>query len=498
MVTPWKCLWLAALALIAVGCAAPAKVRMLVKVRPGQKDVFQSRILKAFEKKNNCVVQVITYEDPAALQNLLARPDDTIDLVHTPLDMTRALVGKNLVAPLEESVDAKEMPDLRKEYFLMDLAAVRNQYYFVPHFLETPVLVYLKSQVAEAVQYWEIHKAEISKALARYNDKGLPRNYALEQDPSQWDYFDLFVAGYYWSRKDVRGEHHGRMALGSLASPRAPRSLIDKCYQAGASADAVLRMSDEGVTDAFHWQAALIREGVINPGLVKNKWGEERIWQGLQSGEIFLAEATQLDAFIIHGNGTPQMPGYLADPEDMGLALMPKGCSLLLNPRGLPLRDGRRAVATRDWWWGVTRRSGNKPLAFRLAHYLSNTRNQIEECGTFGMVPARQDLLGEMGLMFGGGWTSEVFQIASQQIVENHYTVFPMVEEFPEVAENYAGAFREICLPGNTQKTRFEDIQKALDDRFVPRQRQILGDKYPAAVKAISRAAPIEPNKRPD
>lgn len=495
MSNPWK--WAALSAALLAACAPPQKVRMLVKMRPGQKSVFLAGVLKPFEKKNNCVIEVATYEDPATLQDLLARPDDSIDLVHTPLDMTRALVGRGLVAPLDEGAPPQEIPELRKEYFLMDLAAVRNQYYFLPHFLETPVLVYMKSQVAEAVQYWELHKPEINKALARYNGKGLPRNYELEKDPSQWDFFDLFVAGYYWSVKEVRGERRGRMALGSVLSPRTPRGLIDKCFQAGANSDAVLRMSDEGVADAFQWQSVLIREGVINPGLVKNKWGEEKIWQGLQSGEIFLAEATQLDAFLIHGNGTPQMPGFLSDPEDMGLALMPKGCSLLLGPKGFPQREGRRAVATRDWWWGVTRRAVDKPLAFKLAHYLSNTRNQIEECGTFGMVPARQDLLGELGLMFGGGWTSEVFQAASQQIVENRYTVFPMVEEFPEVAANYEAAFRELCLPGATQRTRFEDIRKALDERFVPRQRQILGDKYPSGPRSLSRA-PDPARTRPD
>jgi hypothetical protein len=106
------------------------------------------------------------------------------------------------------------------------------------------------------------------------------------------------------------------------------------------------------------------------------------------------------------------------------------------------------------------------------------------------MVPVRQDLLGELGLMFGGGWTSEVFQAASQQLVENRYTVHPLIEEYDGVARNYAEAFREICLSGSSQKTRLEDIRKALDERFVPRQRRILGDKYPG--RALSGAAAAE------
>src|SRR3954468_17023298 len=110
MIRTWNWAWLAAL--IAVACSPPAKVRMLVKMRPGQKDVFQSRILKPFEKKYNCRVQVETYEDPSALVDLLRRPSDSVDLVHTPLDMTRALVGGNLVAPLEEAAEPSEIPEL--------------------------------------------------------------------------------------------------------------------------------------------------------------------------------------------------------------------------------------------------------------------------------------------------------------------------------------------------------------------------------------------------
>jgi hypothetical protein len=69
-------------------------------------------------------------------------------------------------------------------------------------------------------------------------------------------------------------------------------------------------------------------------------------------------------------------------------------------------------------------------------------------------------------------------------LVENRLTTAPLLEEYPEVARNYQEAYEEICLPGPGQKTRYEDVRKALEDRWIPRQRQILGDKYPA--KALS------------
>jgi ABC-type glycerol-3-phosphate transport system substrate-binding protein len=472
------------LACLLAGCGAPAKLKVVMQIRPDQQELYRTRIIQPFEKKYKCLVEVQPYQDAAKLPELLTT-GDTVDLVAPPLSMTRNLVSRNLIAPLDEILPPKELGELRKEYFLMDLGAVRGQTFFLPRYLETPVLIYLKSQVSEAAQYWDVRKDEINRALARYNGKGLPRNYVLERDPSQWDYFDLFVVGYYWSAKEVQGQRRGRMALGPLGSPTTPQTLMDKCFQSGAVQDGLLRMNDPAVIDMFQWQAIMIHEGILNPNLVKARGSEQDIREGFRSGELFLSEATQTDAFLIHGTGTPEMPGFLANPEDMGVALMPRGISVQLDARNAAAREGRRSVGTRGYWWGVTRQARNRALSFQLAHYLSNTQNQILESSAFGIIPVRQDLLGEMGLMFGGGWTSEVFQTASQQLVENRFTVAPLVEEFADMGRNYLEAYQEICLPGAGQRTKFEDIQKALEDRYVPRQRRILGEKYPEKVLSV-------------
>ncbi len=473
-------------ALLATACSPPARLRVLVHLPQSQQENFRNRVLKPFEKKHGVVVEMKAYDDPTALPDLLASSRDTFDLVNPPLEMTRPLAARDLVATLEEFVPAKVLADVRREFFLMDLPNRPGRTCFLPRFLETPVLIYLKSQVAEAVMYWEIRKDEIDRALARYNGHGLPTGYALEKDPSKWDTYDLFVAGYYWSQKEVQGQRRGRMSLGPQDGPGLAAGLMDKGFQAGAGPDGVLRMGDAPIVDMFQWQSVLIREGVVNPGLVRNAWGTDRILSGFRSGEIHLAVGTQTDAFALHGNGTRELPGLLRNPEDMGIAPMPKGVSLQLDARGLPAREGGRSVATRTWWWAVTRESPDKALAFKLARHLGGTRSQIEEGTVFGAMPARHDLLGELDLVFGGGWTSEVFQVASHQIVENRFTVPPLIEEYPEVARNYAAAYREICLPGPGQKTALEDVRRALEERFVPQQRRILGGRYPGG--AISSA----------
>jgi len=65
--------------------------------------------------------------------------------------------------------------------------------------------------------------------------------------------------------------------------------------------------------------------------------------------------------------------------------------------------------------------------------------------------------------------------------VENRLTVAPLVEEFADMSQNYLSAYEDTACPQTTRRPRFEDIQKALEDRWIPRQRQILGAKYPPA-----------------
>jgi len=154
------------------------------------------------------------------------------------------------------------------------------------------------------------------------------------------------------------------------------------------------------------------------------------------------------------------MPGYMANPEDMGVALMPKGNSLSLDARGTVLREGRpqRGHAS---YCGASRARPAIPPSLSTRHYLSNTQNQI-------MESAPRDDTGAPGLcsrarphVRPAGWTSDVFQ-----------TAFAAVGGKPPDRRALGGGIRRhdrttspptktICLPGNNQKTRFEDIQKA-------------------------------------
>ncbi|MBF0432846.1 MAG: extracellular solute-binding protein [Fibrobacteria bacterium] len=467
-----------------LNCASPKKMTVIIKMMPAQEEHFRKKVIPPFEKKHNVKVDVQTMENVNDLPKLIKEADeaDGLHLVKVPFEMTRVLTGQNLILPIDSILPPEGIQGLKSEYFLMDLVKLNKHYFYMPRKFETRTLLYLKSYVREAVNNWETLRDEINMVLKRHNKYGLPKDFRLEKDPAEWDYFDIFVVGFYWKSKEISGAKMPRIAHRAKRYPGTALRMMDRAYQLGASPSDILRFNGEPMIDMLMWEALYTQEQIYNPKMYQEEWSGGDIWKGFRSGDVFLSFMTQIDAFFVHGAGTEAMPGFISNPEDMGVAIMPKGVSLLIDQDGAPLREGSRSITTGGWWWGIPRNTPDRQLSFELAHYITNTENQIEGCSGFGMVPVRQDMLSELGLMFGGGWISEVFHVASQQLVENKFTVIPLVDEYSDIGKNYIDAFYDICIGGNTGPDGIIDynhIQKVLSDKYIPKQKNILQKKYP-------------------
>ncbi len=442
-------------------CGPPAQMRMVAQLPEPQREFFRERILAPFEKKHNCRIELKAYDDPAELPELLAGPKGKADLITAPLELTRRLVSDNRVAPLNDFVSERKMRQVKQTYFLMDLVKMEGRHYYLPRMFETTMLVYHKPQVMDAVDNWERYRDEIEASLRKYNGQGLPKHFKLEKDPGQWDYFDLFVVGHYWKSREITGVKYGHIAFQAARNYRTVLSLIDKAHQAGATKEEVAGMAGDAVIDMLRWQAIMAKEGLLLESASRDRWDKDRILRGLASGQVYLSEITTVNYFLLHGTGHEKVPGMIEDPTVLGLSVLPQGVSLELNSAGEPVRIGGRGVTTRGSWLGVGRESQHKELAYELALHISSTANQIEECSLFGMIPVRQDMLGELGLMFGGGWMANVFRVASQQLVENRFTTPPLVKEYGDIGENYLRAYEKLVLQGTAVPSR-EEIAREL------------------------------------
>jgi ABC-type glycerol-3-phosphate transport system substrate-binding protein len=249
----------------------------------------------------------------------------------------------------------------------------------------------------------------------------------------------------------------------------------------GTVAD-VLKMSTDPVVDMFVWEAAYTKDGLYNPGMWQDPWSGGGIWNAMKDGKVFLAMMHQIDSFFIHGGTHPQMQGYLADPNDMGLAVMPQGLSFELDAAGKPLRTGSRKAGTAGWWWGIPKTAPQPQLSAALAQWITNYENHLAECKVFGMMPIRTDILADVQKVFPKDWMADVFATSIKQLQLNGDTTGPLLREYSDIGKIYLDAWYDIVVGKNYGRGGKIDrgyIRERLKGTYIPQMKEVLGKQYP-------------------
>ncbi len=446
---------------------------------------FREHLIPPFEKAHGVNVTVASFDRFWDLEVMLTldrqRKSPSIGLVKTPLEMTRPL--KHFMRPFDGILRKDALEALKAAYdpAALEKGMMDGKLYYLPRKLETRIMVYATSKVTEAVAGWQRFEQDISDALSKENGFGLPSDYTLESDPNQWDYFDLFVAAWYWSRTPYYGitlprmGHRGKKYGGTVVG------LVDRIFQMGGTAEDVLQMDSRPVVDMFLWEALFRKNGLYNPGMWQDPWSGGGIWNAMKDGKVYLAMMHQIDCFFIHGGTHPQMQGYLTDPDDMGVAVMPRGVSLELDSNGQPSRMGSRRAGTSGWWWGIPQTAPDPHLSAALAQWITGHENHRDECRIFGMMPIRRDITANLKGVFPKAWMARVFDTSVRQLMLNGDATAPLLPEYSEIGKIYLAAWYDIVVKehyGSGGKIDRTFIKKRLEDRYVPKIRAILGDRY--------------------
>jgi ABC-type glycerol-3-phosphate transport system substrate-binding protein len=209
------------------------------------------------------------------------------------------------------------------------------------------------------------------------------------------------------------------------------------------------------------------------------------MYDAIKDGKVFLTIFQQIDCFLVHGwEENPEMRGYLKDPGDMGIATTPTAVSFALNKDGSYKKVGSKKISTGGWWWGIPKTSPDKPLAYKLARFITSRENQAVECSKFGMIPVRKDILNNLSDAFELGWVGEIFRVSTAQIDLNQFSTVPLVKEYSEIGKNYIEAWYEMCVDkygkADSGPVDFAGIRKALSEKYAAMEKQILKDKYPS------------------
>lgn len=469
-----------------MSCTTQTKneLTILIRMMPAQDRYFREEIVPAFEEQYNCKVNVATFNSQFDIERLLkldakkGKPE--IALVKTPFEMTRVLAKKGLMKPLTEAVDSLRVNQDMAEYHQLasGLGYIDGRPYYIPRKLETRILFYRKSMVADAVIKLPAHKARIQSELKQQNGYGLPAGYELEEDPAEWDFYDLYVVGSIWANEEYNGVKMGRLAHRGARYGGTSLFLVDRALQLGATKDDILQLDSPHMVETYLWERVLIRNGLYNPGMWNDPWKGSNIYNGIKDGKVFLAYLQQIDNFIVHGwPEDAAMPTYLPDSDDMGLAVVPKAVSFRLDKSGKPVDEGSRAISTGGWWWGIPTAAENDSLAYELARFITNKDNQAEEVSRFGMLPVRKDILTNLPEVFTEGWVGEIFSTSVDQLKINELTTVPLVEQYSLIALNLVEAWYKLCVEYDAEKNGemdFERMRTALVNDFLPEHQEML------------------------
>jgi hypothetical protein len=470
---------LAACCVLLAGCTAPKQSEILIHMIKAQEEYFAKEIIPGFDKQARAKTMVAHYENTENLESELTLRSGRVSLVKIPFDRCKSLIMKNFLKPLDVFLSDDEMRDFKGTYLLTSLGTYGDKQYLIPRKFETRVMVYCKSKVADAVSRWRASKDAINADMRKINGYGLPSTYTLEDDPNKWDFFDVYVVGWIWAHTPYDGRTMARIAHRGKRYSGTSLRIIDRVFQCKGDSAQVTTMRGDAVVDAFMWEA-LYAASVYNKRMWEEAWSGTELWNGFKTGDVYLAFMTQLDCFFIHGTGRDGLDGYLKDPSDMGVALMPAGCSVQCDQSGAVLREGCKSVTTGGWWWGIPVTTPDPQLSYQLARYITSTKCQIQDCTRFGMIPVRKDILGDMSLMFGGGWITEVYETSFRQLMVNKYCTIPSDQHFDEISSVYLDAWYDIVTHKNWASSgdvpQWDYIRQVLVKTYIPRVAKILSN----------------------
>lgn len=464
------------LLLILFSCFAPSiQMKALISMIDQQEKYFKENIIPSFEDKERAAIEVLHYDTIENIDGELDKYKGQVGLVKVPFGKAPSLVRKGSMLHLESFLTKEEMKEFHSTYLLTSLGRIDDRQYYIPRKFETRLMVYLKSKVVEALSVWKKESKNIHNDLLKYNNFGLPIDYHLEEDPSEWDYYDVFVVGWIWAHTPYGGKIEPKIAHRGKRYSGTSHRIIDRTFQCMGDSAVVISMQGDPVYDAFHWEAVYAAAGIYNKKMWEQEWSGSGVWKGFSEGEVFLSFMTQLDCFFIRGTGQDGLDGYLHNPDDMGVATMPSGCSFELDKKGRVVREGRKSITTGGWWWGIPKDTPDPRASYKLARHITSIENQVQACSRFGMIPVRRDVLSDMKMLFGGEWISSIYDVSFKQLMHNKVTIIPGHMRFDEISTIYLNAWFDIVVTKNWS------IDKKIPDRNYIKK--IIAEKYLPLVK---------------
>lgn len=436
---------------------------VLAPLHDGEELWFRER-LDRFAASHHVRLTLATYRGAADLERQLALDTHASHPRVLAVLVLQAslvpLVDAKLVRPLGELVGGPRVDRLLAGFLPEALAPARVNGVpcYVPRNLSATCLYYSKSHLADAVAHWSEVRATVEAWFEEANGSGLPRGYALEADPREWDTYDLAVVAAYWASRPFDGLKTARVAHRARRDGGAAVDLASAIYVQGGSSEDLLALDGLAVWDALAWESFFLAHGLYHPAMVREGWDEPDLLTAIAQGQIYLCFLDPTDLFAVHGTTEPAAPAFLRNPADLGVARLPRGASLDLV-HGSAARIADPFAARTGTWWGVPRTAPDPPLALTLLEHVSSPEFMTEASRAFGLYPTLRDLDGGLDGLYRENWAYAIARVARKQILDFGRPL-PGTRRWTRAREVLVAAWSDVCV--NRKLTKTKDIAGAL------------------------------------
>ena len=397
-------------------------------------------IIDPFEKEYGVSVTVRNAENLGDIVDIIKLDETTksIGLILTAIEIEAALAQTGLLLPVETYAE----PEFIANFDLEALPTKQDDVlYFLPNEISAYLLTYQNSKVEDVINNWEGVREAVDASLKEFNGYGLPEEYVFETDPNNWNNYDLAVAGWYWANTEYDGKTAPRIAHRGKNYDGTANELANKVYQMGGTADDILIMDNQAVIDAYAWENYYAQAGIYVPAMWEEAWTGGGIYNGFSDGSCFLAFMHIADQFTIHGTGTPDLPGYMVDPDDLRQAVMPSGASL-------EIQDGKPARVSEDhasvsfgFVHAIPSTTPNVELSYELLKWMMQPEYLAHWAQTGRLTP-NKTLTANLSDLIEEPWVRDIYDVMDRQIPSAKPV--PMVIQWPEVGIIYCDAWTQV------------------------------------------------------
>jgi serine/threonine protein kinase len=407
----------------------PREMTVLFRMIPAQKAWYRKEVFTPFEKKHNVKIKTVEFNTIDETLDILR--NQKIDLVKTHLALTRILFEEDLVTSVEKllttSKRSEELKRIKNEFrpVALDLSrmqtVVSNPIVYLPRKLETLFLAYRRSKVKAAIDNWTTIKKSLEQELTKLTGHGLPKNYTLEENPEEWDRYDLLVTSYYWARTEQDdGGTFGRVAHRTYPGWSTVFSFMSRLAP-GDNRDRLELDTSDAILDMFKWLALYREMNLLHP----RAWSHEMnitgrvVFELIRRGEVYLTTIHSLGTTELLGSPQANLPG-VTDIDDWEFTRMVKGVSVEFDKSGNYKRQGRHKTPISGWFWGIPKNASDPMLSYELMSWMTSKEIHSRDVEIFNIQPIRNDVLHEYSSLGNG-----INQIVKKQMDANQGLIIP-------------------------------------------------------------------------